>query len=167
MNAKVSIEPLAEPHFEPLRSVLDAVARERRYLALLQAPPRDEAFAFYRGMLAHGQCHVAMAGAELVGWCDIQRQFGEARAHVGTLGIALLPAWRGRGVGRQLLDTAIATAWSRGLSRIELTVRDDNPRAQALYEKLGFQPEGLLRQAMQVDGQHHDCVFMALLRSSD
>ena len=57
----------------------------------------------------------------------------------------------------------IATAWSRGLHRIELTVRDDNAIARALYERFGFEQEGVQRRSMRVDGHYHDCLAMALL----
>lgn len=90
----IDIGHLAEPHFEQLRSALDVVAREQRYLALFEAPPPEEAFAFYRELIAHGQCHVALDQGSVVGWCDIQRVFGQARQHVGVLGIGLLPAFR-------------------------------------------------------------------------
>jgi len=162
MNAVIA--PLAEPHFEQLHAVLDAVARERRYLAALEAPPPERSFAFYRSLLAEGQGHVALVDGRIVGWCDIQSSFGQARAHVGVLGIGLLPHARRHGIGARLLETAIAAAWSRGLTRIELTVRDDNDAARALYEHFGFEHEGVQRRSMQVDGRYHDCFAMALLR---
>ena len=160
-----TIAHLTERHFEQLRSVLDEVAREQRFLALFEAPPREEAFAFYRRLIAQGQCHVALHGDSVVGWCDIQPAFGQARRHIGVLGMGLLSAVRHQGIGTQLLSAAIATAWSRGLSRIELTVREDNANAKALYERLGFRDEGVHRQSMLVAGRYHDCHAMALLRS--
>ncbi len=163
---KAMIAPLEERHFTELLAVADAVARERRFLAMLQAPPPEEAFAFYRSVLAEGQCHVALDGQRVVGWCDVLPSFGESRRHVGTLGIGLLPEFRGRGIGTQLLQTAVATAWARGLTRIELTVREDNHNARALYEHLGFEHEGLKRRSMLVDGKYYDCHSMALLRSA-
>jgi len=163
----ITIAHLAESHFEPLRAVLDTVAREQRYLALFEAPPPEQAYAFYRTLLAQGQCHVARQDASVVGWCDIQPAFGEARRHIGTLGMGLLPAFRHRGIGTQLLSAAIATAWSRGLGRIELTVRVDNANARALYSRLGFVDEGLHKRSMLVAGHYHDCHAMALLRSPD
>lgn len=162
---KATVTPLEERHFTQLLAVVDTVARERRFLAMLQAPPQEEAFAFYRSVLADGQCHVAVSGERIVGWCDVLPSFGESRRHVGTLGIGLLPEFRGLGIGTQLLQAAVAAAWARGLTRIELTVREDNHNARALYEHLGFQHEGLRRRSMLVDGKYYDCHSMALLRS--
>lgn len=161
----LAIEPLAEAHFDELRAALDTVAREKKYLAFTQAPPREEAFAFYRSVLAGGHCLlVARCEGRVIGWCDVLPVHGEARAHVGMLGIGLLPAFRGRGIGAQLMRATIARAWARGLTRIELAVRADNPNAKALYERLGFRTEGLMRHAMRVDGRYVDSHAMALLR---
>lgn len=160
------IVPLAEIHFDPLHRVLDEVAREQRFLALLQAPPRDETLAFFRNNLAQGHPHfVALLCGEVVGWCDVLPVFGEARRHVGQLGIGLVRRARHQGLGARLMQAAIEAAWAKGLERIELTVRADNTNARALYERMGFRHEGLQRGAFQVDGQALDSHAMALLRT--
>ena len=161
-----SVVSTEEHHFESLHQALDVVARERKYLALMQAPPWEQSLAFYRSVLAAGFPHfVAIDGSgKVVGWCDVSPVFGHSRAHIGVLGIALLPEARGRGLGAQLLQAAIGKSWARGLTRIELSVRADNPKAKALYERFGFEHEGLLRRASLIDGIYHDAHAMALLR---
>ena len=62
------------------------------------------------------------------------------------------------------MRAAIAMAWAKGMTRIELTVREDNGNAKALYERLGFEVEGLQRRAFRVDGEYADSYSMALLR---
>jgi hypothetical protein len=67
-----AITPTSEPHFEGLRKVLDTVAREKRYLAFLQAPPAEEAFAFFRNIVANNLCQVVvLEEGAVVGWCDV------------------------------------------------------------------------------------------------
>ena len=154
-----------ERYFEGMRQVLDVVAREKKYLAFLQAPPVDETYAFYRNILANDFCQViAVQDGVVVGWCDVLPTHGEARAHVGTLGIAVIPPLRGRGIGTKLIEAVISRAWEKGLSRIELTVRIDNAKAKALYERFAFTVEGINRKAFLVDGEYFDTYFMALLR---
>ncbi|MBJ2156297.1 GNAT family N-acetyltransferase [Variovorax sp. IB41] len=161
-----SIVSTEERHFESLYLALDTVAREKKYLAQIQAPPWEQSLAFYRNVLAEGFPHVVAvdAGGRVVGWCDVSPVFGHSRAHIGILGIALLPEARGRGLGTQLLQAAIDRSWARGLTRIELSVRADNLNAKALYERLGFEHEGLARRASLIDGIYHDAFRMALLR---
>ncbi|RYF17983.1 MAG: GNAT family N-acetyltransferase [Comamonadaceae bacterium] len=163
---KANIAPLREEHFAELREVLDAVAREGRYLAFLEAPPVADAFAFYRSIIERDCPHfVALASERVVGWCDVLPTHGESRAHVGNLGIGLLPEFRGSGNGAALMSAAIDRAWEKGFTRIELTVRTDNVRAKRLYERLGFLVEGTHRRAFLVAGEYFDSFSMGLLRS--
>jgi putative acetyltransferase len=159
------IVPLREEHFGGLRAALDAVAREKRFLAFQAAPSQEEAFAFYRNIIGHGHPHfVAILDGCVAGWCDVLPTHGESRAHVGILGIALVPAARHRGLGAALMRAAISAAWQKGFTRVELTVRVDNANAKALYERMGFSVEGLNRQAFRVDGAYYDSYSMGLLR---
>lgn len=163
---EITIVPTAEQHFEELYLALDAVAREKRYLAFLQAPPIEDSFAFYRRIVTNGLCQfVAVMDDKVVGWCDILPTHGEARSHVGTLGIGLIERARHCGIGARLMEAAIARAWETGLRRIELTVRADNANAKALYERFGFVIEGTQRGAFCVDGVFFDSYAMALVRS--
>lgn len=151
--------------FPALHAALDAVARERRYLAIFTAPPLERSVAFYQGLLDEGlPLEVLVRGTQILGWCDICSLFGDTRVHIGVLGIGLLPEARGQGLGGRLMQSAIDAAWARGLSRIELSVRTDNTRAARLYERLGFEHEGIKRRACLVDGVYHDIRAMALLR---
>ncbi|CAM5714850.1 GNAT family N-acetyltransferase OS=Streptomyces alboniger OX=132473 GN=CP975_33495 PE=4 SV=1 [Streptomyces alboniger] len=53
-------------------------------------------------------------------------------------GIAVDADLRGRGVGGLLIEEVAAVAAERGCRQIRLDVIDTNPRARALYERLGF-----------------------------
>ena len=52
--------------------------------------------------------------------------------------LAVLPAHRGRGIGRRLLETAETAARALGCCKMTLEVRDDNVTAQGLYAALGY-----------------------------
>ncbi len=159
------IVPLAESHFEGVRQALDVVAREKRYLAFTQAPAMEEAYAFYRNILQDDLClYVALVSGKVVGWCDVLPTRGEARAHIGIFGIGLVGSARHQGIGALLTQAALTKAWSKGYSRIELSVRTDNLNAKALYERMGFRVEGLNKNAFLIDGMFYDSYSMALLR---
>jgi ribosomal protein S18 acetylase RimI-like enzyme len=53
-------------------------------------------------------------------------------------GIAVAPATRGEGIGTRLLAEIRAIALEDGLRWVRLDVVDTNPRAQQLYERLGY-----------------------------
>jgi RimJ/RimL family protein N-acetyltransferase len=50
-----------------------------------------------------------------------------------------------------------------GLHRITLRVVDFNTRAQRVYAKIGFHPEGVLREAWYSDGEWSDVILMAIV----
>jgi ribosomal protein S18 acetylase RimI-like enzyme len=161
-------EPLHESHLDRLHVLFDSVCRERRFLAFTEAPPREQSFAYYRNVLDGGHVHfVALEGDALAGWCDILPLIGQMRSHAGVLGIAVGLPWRGQGVGRQLIETALAAADARGLARVELTVHSENVNAQALYRSVGFEMEGVHRRAWSLDGRFFDVFAMARLRATD
>lgn len=144
--------------------LVGVVAREHRYLRFLDAPPMDMTVEFLRNGLSAGNPHLAaVINGEMVGWCDVCRHSLEIEAHVGTLGIGLLPELRGKGLGKALLDVAINAAERLNFRRIELTAFSDNHRAIALYETRGFVREGLMRAAACFDTEYRDIVLMARL----
>ena len=160
----VEIEQIREEHIDGFHAALDVVCRERVYLAFLEAPPIEATRTFVRANIARGAPHlVAVDEGCVVGWCDVLPDSRPTKRHGGVLGMGLLPQWRGRGVGAQILRQALAASRAFGLCRVELSVRHDNVRAQALYRQTGFEVEGRNRRALQVDGVFHDLVVMAVL----
>ena len=158
------ISPIAEEHIEGFRTVLDSVARERRYLSFLEAPSSEEVTAFVRRNIIKGYPQsVALVEQHVVGWCDILPVDRPTKSHGGVLGVGVLPQHRGRGIGTALIRGTVERAKTAGLARVELTVRENNTRAISLYEKLGFVHEGLKRNAVRVDGKYENLVCMGLL----
>ncbi len=161
----VCIVPTGEQYVETFRSAVDAVARERKYIGFLEAPPLDNVRAFVQHLLggAGVQMLAIAPGDIVVGWCDIVRNPHEGFRHAGRLGMGLLPRFRGRGLGRMLALRTIREARQAGMERIELEVFGSNAAAIALYEALGFITEGLKQSARKLDGEYDDMLCMALL----
>jgi RimJ/RimL family protein N-acetyltransferase len=61
------------------------------------------------------------------------------------------------------IGSALAASQTIGLQRVELTVRENNAIAIALYKKVGFEIEGLQRNAVRIDGDYENIVCMAIL----
>jgi ribosomal protein S18 acetylase RimI-like enzyme len=98
-----------------------------------------------------------------MGWCDVVPNPRPIHAHVGVLGIALLPEFRQQGVGGRLMRQTLDAAQAFGLRRVELTVRESNTVAIELYKKIGFATEGLQRNRILVDGAYENLVLMGML----
>lgn len=161
----IRIVPAGGEHAEGLGRCVDAVARERRWLGMLEGPPVETWRAFVTEVVRAGGIVLVAVDADdrVAGWCDIQRRTREGFRHVGRLGIGMLAEVRGRGLGRRLMREAIDAARRLGMERIELDVFASNTRAIALYESFGFQHEGLKRRVRKLDGVYGDDVLMALL----
>jgi len=103
-----------------------------------------------------------------MGLYKVQRHLGRT-AHVAYLGtLAEAPEAQGRGTAVEMMQDAISRCWRAGITRIELTVEADNPRAIAFYERLGFVHEGTQRAAYKraSNSGYVDELIYGLLRSN-
>ena len=160
------IRNITEEDIQSFREAVGYVAREKLYLAFLDAPSLEMTKEFVLTNIKEAWPHVvAMDNKKVIGWCDIVGSNRHACKHLGTLGIGIIKAYRGQGIGYQLINKALVLAKDKGLTRIELTVREDNKRAMELYQKLGFACEGKHINSLLIDGQYHNVISMALLFS--
>lgn len=83
--------------------------------------------------------------------------------------IALGSAGRNRGLGteatRLIVDYVFEAIDDPPINRLALEVYDFNRRGLAVYEKVGFRHEGVLRQALSWDGKFHDAHIMSIVRT--
>lgn len=109
--------------------------------------------------------YAILAKGELVGEVVINEIDAQNRS--GGFRIAIwYPQNRNLGYGTEATRLIIGHVFrTLGLNRIELEVYAFNPRARHVYEKLGFQVEGIRRQALWWEGVPVDAIMMAMLRS--
>lgn len=83
-------------------------------------------------------------------------------AHVRQIqGLAVANSVRRRGIGRALLEEALAETRSQGATRLTLRVLSTNTGARRLYESLGFTVEGILRGEFMIEDRAVDDILMA------
>jgi ribosomal-protein-alanine N-acetyltransferase len=100
------------------------------------------------------RCWVANLDGQTAAALVIWRVLDEA--HIAT--IAVHPAFRRRGIARQLLTTAMDAAYTEGARIYHLEVRAGNLAAQKLYEALGFEIVGRRPKYYKDNGE--DAVLM-------
>lgn len=161
---EIRIVPTDERYAESFTHALDIVARERRFIGFIEGPPVESTRALIRHVLTgEGVQHFAITrSGDVVGWCDIIRRPLEGFRHAARMGMGVLPAYRGAGLGRLLLQKTLDAARATGIERVELEVFASNESAIALYRKLGFTVEGIKKNARKLDGRYDDDVIMAL-----
>lgn len=90
-------------------------------------------------------------------------EIDEARGNA-VLRLVMRPGARGRGYGSEAIGLVLELAFDGlGLHRVGLDVLAINPRAQALYEGMGFVVEGRLREAYRVGERFSDAIVMGIL----
>jgi ribosomal protein S18 acetylase RimI-like enzyme len=124
---------------------------------------RDPFFTFFTVSGPPGEYLVAELDGQLAGYIRL-RPVTELRenAHVlGVMGLAVAPDARRQGVASALLAAAERHARARGARKLSLRVLGTNVAAQRLYEQLGYEREGILRDEFRIGGRYVDDVIMA------
>ncbi len=109
---------------------------------------------------------VALIESRVIGTASLHPAEQRRRAHCASIGMGVHDDYTGRGAGRALLAALLEQAdrW-HNFRRVELTVWSDNARAIALYERAGFEREGVLRGYGFRGGAYVDALAMARLRT--
>jgi len=82
--------------------------------------------------------------------------------HVGELRVLVAPEWRGRGLGRALIQECFAQALELGLRKLIAQMTVEQRAAIAVFEELGFRAEALLAgHVADRDGGLHDLVLLS------
>jgi ribosomal protein S18 acetylase RimI-like enzyme len=97
----------------------------------------------------------------IAGHIDLRARPEPLARHRAMLGMGVHRAYRRRGLGAKLLDTAVN--WARGedaLKWIDLEVLSENHPAVALYLRAGFTMTALIEDMLEIDGVSQDLSYM-------
>lgn len=165
---RVSVRLAAEGDVPALINLINQLAREAKLLFVVPVDPEtgaEDLRQFLQATAASGNNAVLVAarGDALVGLATATGGVHPAKRAAVEVGIGVLDAHQGCGIGRALM--AGLEDWARrvGIHRLQLPVVATNAPAIALYEKFGFTVEGTLRESVCVDGRHVDQYMMAKL----
>lgn len=118
------------------------------------------------GALHSGQFFLGAfdAAGQLLGCVGCERAERLKQQHMATVvGMMVSPRAQRQGIGRQLVQACLEAARRvPGLTQLVLTVTASNPHVVRLYEQAGFQPWGVLPDAIVVDGVGYAKIHMLL-----
>jgi RimJ/RimL family protein N-acetyltransferase len=125
---------------------------------------QPKVIAAWMQAIGEGRLHslAVREGGVLVGCSAIVVDALSWSRHVGELRVLVAPAWRGKGLGRVLIQQCFAQALELGLQKLVAQMTVDQVAAIAVFEELGFRAEALLRdQVKDRDGQLHDLALLS------
>lgn len=112
---------------------------------------------------------VAEFDAEIIGNIDLTGSRRKIMEHTAVIGMGMLSEWRNSGLGTALLSSAIKWAKQNPvLELLWLQVYTKNELAMSLYQKMGFQENGIIKDFFKHGGEYFDNLNMTLnVKDSD
>jgi len=101
---------------------------------------------------------------KLIGNCGLHAIDWKNR--VAEVGITIgEKEYQSKGYGTEAMEILLEYGFKTvNLNRIQLRVYEFNSRAINSYNKIGFVNEGRMRQAIFINGEYHDVIFMSILQ---
>jgi len=160
---QVIVRPVREEDAEAVWQI----SRQEGVIESILALPSDRIerrAAMFRELGRDQHWFVSIADGEVTGIAGLDVGQGRMR-HSGDVFLFVARSWQGRGIGPRLLRTLLDLAdnWLL-LRRVALTVFAENERAKRLYERFGFEVEGLRKMSVIAEGQLKDEYLMARYR---
>ena len=146
-------------------AVLAVVIDERVHSAIDRVWSVEQERRYVESLSAREVIHVALDDAGRVVGLQILDRWSavlDSMAHVGQVGTFLLPAWRRRGIGRELWYATAAFAREARYQKLLVQVRGTNAHARSFYRRLGFVECGRLSRQVMIDGSQDDEILMEL-----
>ncbi len=104
---------------------------------------------------------VAEANDRIVGFSRCEGTQLKRMSHKVEFGVCVLKEFWGHSIGKKLLEESIHWADSNGIKKISLSVLETNSKAVKLYQRYGFEVEGILKKdKILSDGNYYNTFLM-------
>ncbi|MCA6611102.1 MAG: N-acetyltransferase [Pseudanabaena sp. M158S2SP1A06QC] len=98
--------------------------------------------------------------AQIIGWLSLQMFYGRPAYHkTAEISIYIAPNYQGKGIGKKLLDHAIANCPKLNISKLVGFVFAHNSASHRLFSSFGFEEWGFLPQIAELDGVEHSLII--------
>ncbi len=171
-GTKVTLRPLQSNDLDKLLLFINSLVKEKRddkesqlFTGFEEKVSRKTEADYLHQTLASiksGETISVAAEIEdkIVGNGEVTRGHYLETRHYGHLGLAILLRFRGRGIGREMVDTLVKESQTRGLKTIYVEFLSTNTAALHTYEKAGFEKSGRLPGKVSRQGKFLDSIMM-------
>lgn len=156
----LTIREAIETDATAIKDIVNSIAAEKYYVVPERS--REDWDETIKDIKSNkGLIIVAQVNANIVAMATLTRGRLEKNKHTVQLGIIILKKFRRLGIGTAMMDYLIE--WARkqeGLEKISLTVFSTNKPAINLYQKFGFEIEGISKKQYKIEGKYVDDIIM-------
>jgi L-amino acid N-acyltransferase YncA len=156
-GADVRIEPMTAAHADAVLAIYQAGIEEGNATFETSVPE----WAAFTAARLPGHRFVATTGGQVAGWVAASA-VSARRVYAGVVehSVYVHPAARGRGTGRRLLDTLIASTEAAGIWTIQSGIFPENTASLALHRAAGFRVVGTRERIGQHHGRWRDVILI-------
>ena len=162
---EVSLRPAVPEDAAAIIRTIKSASLERSYVLMEQYGKDAVSEEEYIRMIDCERCLllVATVRGEVVGnLAALQADGGNSprTAHILNIGLHLVDAYRGLGIGSQMLQYAIEWAEAHQFKKLEASIFTTNKRSLHVFSRAGFREEGTRQKRFWVGNQYIDEVLM-------
>lgn len=150
---------------EEIISVIKTNAPDRSYVLMEHYGTKSESVKKYicsmdfeKNLLIVAATDRAVVGA--LSGIQMDRGKSPQTAHILNIGLHIIPAYRGLGIGSQMLVYAINWAIERRFKKLEANIFTTNKKSLHLFERAGFIEEGMRHKRIRIGNQYIDEVLL-------
>ena len=160
----MQIRPMTAEDWPPVEAIY-AEGIETRNATFETSPPSWSEFDAGR---LEPHRFVALDGGQVVGWAAVSPTSRRAcYAGVVEHSVYVRADARGRGAGRALMETLLASTDAAGIWTVQSNVFPENEVTLGLHERLGFRVVGRRERIAQLDGVWRDTLLLERRAASD
>ena len=111
---------------------------------------------------------VALVGGRIVGVATLHQQLGGWKRHIGRVSVLVHPEYRGRGLGKTLVELTTDIARQAGLEKVEAEFIGEQKAAMHMFAMLGFSKLVHLEEYVKdMQAVAHDYILMGMELKTD
>jgi len=171
LRSKVVLRPSTPHDRDQLITNINSIAAEQIYLQTTAFTPDavwDAAIREGDNPRAGQLVLLPVVNGKAIGYLRIfPGNYGERNRHVASIGLGLLPEYRGKGIGSSLMSQALQWAPSAGFEKLEAQIIATNWPSRRLFAKFNFVVEGVRRCQLRIRDELVDELVVSLLLRSE
>ncbi len=160
---RVTIRPAIERDAQYITEAVREIINAGEFIQKDHPRTLEEEISFIEKVIEEGHMYVvAEVEGEIVGIARVLRGEIKMKRHTGLFRTWLVSKAQGMGIGKQFMEYTLNWCRANDLHKLSLTVFASNPVAKTLYEKVGFQEEGVFKEQAFINGQYVDEIYMSV-----